>query len=225
MTNHKLKLITTQDGSHSLLREDMNETYHSFHGALSESQYVFIEKGLDYFLSLTNASAISVLEVGFGTGLNAYLSALFAKSKEVSISYHTLEPVPVPEELYCQFNFAESEESNELLQDIHKVNWESQEKITDQFFLTKYQSTLERFETTERFDVVFFDAFAPSKQAEVWELANIQKCYDLLKPGGILTTYCAQGQFKRNMKSAGFELEVLKGAMGKKEMVRGVKGF
>lgn len=223
MTNHKLRLITTQDGSHSLLREDMNETYHSFHGAVGESRYVFVEQGLAFYLSEKNAKEISVLEIGFGTGLNAYLSALFAETHGVKVSYHTLEPFPVPEELYCQFNFADNERNNQLLQRIHQAKWDEQCAISDQFKFQKYQITLEEFETRALFDVIFFDAFAPSKQAEVWELANIQKCYDLLNPGGFLTTYCAQGQFKRNLKSAGFEVETLKGAHGKKEMVRGNK--
>lgn len=223
MTNHKLKLITTQDGSHSLMREDMNETYHSFHGAMSESTYVFIEKGLKYFFSNVDNQEVNVLEIGLGTGLNAFLSALWAAQNNRKINFHSLEPIPVPEELNAQLNFAKNPKDNELLQAIHRAKWESLEPITDSFYLKKYEETLQAFETDELFDVVFFDAFAPSKQAEVWDLTNIQKCYDLLKSGGILTTYCAQGQFKRNMKSAGFEIETLKGAMGKKEMVRGRK--
>ncbi|MEQ8470155.1 MAG: tRNA (5-methylaminomethyl-2-thiouridine)(34)-methyltransferase MnmD [Marinoscillum sp.] len=223
MTNHKLKLITTQDGSHSLLREDMNETYHSFHGALGESKYVFIEQGLEYLVETKKLTEISVLEVGFGTGLNAYLSAICAQNHQVKINYHTLEPYPVPEELYARFNFAETDKLKALLQQLHQVEWGQPIQVSSFFNFQKYQVTLEEFESKELFDVIFFDAFAPSKQAEVWQLSNIQKCFDSLNKEGILTTYCAQGQFKRNLKSAGFEIETLKGAQGKKEMVRGIK--
>ena len=117
----KLKLITTQDGSHSLMREDLNETYHSFHGAMGESKYVFIEQGLDWRAQQGNSESLKVFEVGFGTGLNAYLAAEWAVKKEVTIEFHSVEPFPVPRELYEQFNYAQSEEGNQLLQKLHDV--------------------------------------------------------------------------------------------------------
>ena len=219
----KLKLITTQDGSHSLMREDLNETYHSFHGAMGESQYVFIEQGLDWRAQQGNAQSLKVFEVGFGTGLNAYLVAEWAVKNEVEIEFHSVEPFPVPRELYEQFNYAKSEAGNQLLQQLHNVPWDSLQNIHDHFSLVKYTSTLEEFRSSLKFDLIFFDAFAPSKQAEVWSLENLQKCFEMTNAGGYLTTYCAQGQFKRNLAEAGYEVETLKGAMGKKEMVRGLK--
>ncbi|MFY0605660.1 MAG: tRNA (5-methylaminomethyl-2-thiouridine)(34)-methyltransferase MnmD [Cyclobacteriaceae bacterium] len=223
MTNHSLKLITTEDGSHSLLREDLNETYHSFHGARTESLYVFIEKCLEYYLTEHSVESVSIFEVGFGTGLNALLTANYAEKRNVLVDFHSVEPIPVPKDIYAELNFAESEEEAKILQSLHDSPWELAELITDNFSLTKYQSTLEQFDSIGGFDMVYFDAFAPSKQAEIWNLENIEKCFGLLKKGGILTTYCAQGQFKRNLATVGFEVETLKGAMGKKEMVRAHK--
>ena len=223
MTNHRLKLITTEDGSHSLLREDLNETYHSFHGARSESAYVFIEQCLHYYAEHTKKGPIHIFEVGFGTGLNAFLAAAYAAEHQLSLEFHTVEPFPVKPDIYQQLNFGQSEEERSLLNALHESGWESPRSITNHFSLVKYETTLEDFSEARDFDMIFFDAFAPSKQAEVWELTNLKKCFDLLQPGGILTTYCAQGQFKRNLAAAGFEVQTLKGAMGKKEMVRGVK--
>lgn len=219
---HSLKLITTGDGSHSLLREDLNETYHSFHGAEGESQYVFIEQGLEHVL-LKGADSLAVFEVGFGTGLNALLAARFAQKRGIQIDFHTTEPFPVPSAIYRQLNYGNSEEEKALLQQLHELSWEKSHEVDPGFLLTKHQITLEDFVPAKQFNVVFFDAFAPSKQAEVWSLDNLQKCHRMLLPGGVLTSYCAQGQFKRNLAAAGFEVQTLKGAMGKKEMVRGVK--
>ena len=223
MSQPKLKLITTQDGSHSLMREDMNETYHSFHGALGESKYVFIEMGLEGKMNQQEVKQIDVFEVGFGTGLNAYLAALFANKHRIPVCFHTVEPIPVPQELYSQFNYGDTIEGNALLLHLHDCEWGKEVEISEYFTICKHETTLEALDLKKEFDVIFFDAFAPSKQAEVWSLENIQKCFDLTKPGGGLTTYCAQGQFKRNLAAAGYEVETLKGAMGKKEMVRGLK--
>ncbi|RED98884.1 tRNA (5-methylaminomethyl-2-thiouridine)(34)-methyltransferase MnmD [Marinoscillum furvescens] len=223
MKTPNLKLITTEDGSHSLYREDLNETYHSFRGAEGESLQVFIKEGLDAQLSKTNQRSITVFEVGFGTGLNAFLAAKYASQHQVQVHYHSVEPYPVPKEIYEQFNFGKSEEENSLVQALHAGAWEEPVTISAYLELVKYQCTLEEFDGEVRADVVFYDAFAPSKQAEVWALDNLKKCFEMLVSGGVLVTYCAQGQFKRNLAAAGFEVETLPGAMGKKEMVRGLK--
>ncbi|MEP0366050.1 MAG: tRNA (5-methylaminomethyl-2-thiouridine)(34)-methyltransferase MnmD [Cyclobacteriaceae bacterium] len=223
MSKPILKIITTEDGSHSLLREDLNETYHSFHGARGESEYVFVKMGLEYLLHEKGKTEIEVFEVGMGTGLNALLTLIFAKAENVKIGYHTIEPIPVTPEIYAQLNYGTDEYAKICLQKIHNAAWEVSVKLTDEFEIVKYKTGLENINITKKFDIIYFDAFAPSKQPEMWALTNIQKCFDLLKPGGILTTYCAQGQFKRNLKAAGFEIESLPGAMGKKEMVRAIK--
>lgn len=223
MSNYNLKLITTQDGSHSLLREDLNETYHSFHGARGESMHVFINQGLAYLLDSAHRTRFHMLEIGFGTGLNALLTAAFAEQYKVHATYHTLEPIPVPELLYAQLNYGENEMEKKVLLNLHQAPWEKRIGISKWFDLQKFKTPLEQFTSDSLYDIVFFDAFAPSKQAEIWSLENLKKCYRMLQMGGILVTYCAQGQFKRNLASAGFDVQTLPGAMGKKEMVRGIK--
>ncbi len=225
MSKPSLKLITTQDGSHSLLREDLNETYHSFHGAMGESVYVFIEQCLDPWVKANPGEPVKIFEVGFGTGLNAWLAAIYSQQHQLKVEFHTVEPIPVPKGIYSQFNYGQSAEQKDLLQKIHDAEWETLIEIHSFFSIIKYETTLEAFSATEGFNCIFFDAFAPSKQAEVWSIDNIQKCYDICAEDGILSTYCAQGQFKRNLKAAGFAMETLKGAMGKKEMVIGRKSI
>ncbi len=225
----KVKIITTEDGSHSLYHEELKETYHSFHGALQESQHVFIEKGLRFWRTKEGLpTSLKIFEVGFGTGLNALLAAQFAMDNKVNISYTGLEPFPLEGNIINQLNYAaqilpsENNELNEIFKKLHSSEWEIENEINPYFKLTKHQSKLEDYSHLQaQFDLVFFDAFAPNKQAEIWEIDVLQKCFDLLKKGGVFTTYSAKGQLKRDLKSIGFELETLPGPPGKKEMVRG----
>lgn len=218
-----IKLIVTEDGSHSLFNEELNETYHSTRGARGESMHVFIKEGLAYWLSKKQKYEVRILEVGLGTGLNAFLAEQFCKENNLKIHFTSLEPLPIKESVYEKLNFYETEEERKLLLDIHQTDWEEDVNLSPNFTLFKTIHKLEGFSTDRSFDLVFFDAFAPSKQPKVWSLQNLEKCYSLLEKGGVLTTYCAQGQFKRNLAEAGFEVETLQGAMGKKEMVRGIK--
>ena len=216
-----IRIITTEDGSHSLFHEELNETYHSTRGARGESLHVFIKEGLNHWLSSNKSKQARILEVGLGTGLNAFLTVLEAESQ--SIFFTSLEPFPIERSIYENLNFHQSDEEKTLLMKIHESKWETIEALSEDFMLFKTETRLETFTDQERYHIIYFDAFAPSKQPEVWSLENLRKCYDLLEPGGILTTYCAQGQFKRNLSEVGFEIETLQGAMGKKEMVRAVK--
>lgn len=218
----KIRIIMTEDGSPSLLREDLYETYHSLHGAKGESEYVFIRHGLA-FVAEKKTSAIRVLEIGFGTGLNAFLTWEFSKNNPISIQYESLEPIPISKEIYEQLEYSEEDTDHKLFQQLHTVSWGHTHQISDRFSLKKLETTLELLEAEQPYDLIYFDAFAPSKQPEVWSLENLKKCFETLREGGVLTTYCAQGQFKRNLKEAGFEVETLPGAMGKKEMVRAIK--
>ncbi|SNS43497.1 tRNA U34 5-methylaminomethyl-2-thiouridine-forming methyltransferase MnmC [Ekhidna lutea] len=218
-----IKIITTEDGSHSLFDEELNETYHSTRGARGESMHVFIREGLEHWLSGNQAEEIKILEIGLGTGLNAFLTTQFANQHNQKIHFTSLEPFPIEKEIYQNLNFFQSEEERGLLLKIHESDWEKESRISSNFILQKTTSKLEDFITSNSFHIIYFDAFAPSKQPEVWSLENLKKCYSLLEKGGVLTTYCAQGQFKRNLVEAGFKVETLHGAMGKKEMVRGIK--
>lgn len=218
-----IKIITTEDGSHSLFDEELNETYHSTRGARGESMHVFIKEGLEHWRSQNKADEIRILEVGLGTGLNAFFTALFADTHQQKIQFTSLEPFPIEKEFYEDLNYFQTAEERGLLLKIHESNWEKEEKLSSNFTLQKTKSKLEDFTSSNSFHIIYFDAFAPSKQPEVWSLDNLKKCHSLLTNGGVLTTYCAQGQFKRNLAEAGFTVETLKGAMGKKEMVRGFK--
>jgi tRNA U34 5-methylaminomethyl-2-thiouridine-forming methyltransferase MnmC len=219
----KIEIVSSGDGSHTLFLPDMNETYHSMHGAVAESQYVFIDKGLEE--AAKGLNEIRILEIGFGTGLNTLLSLKWAEEQKKNVYYTTLEPFPLSDEVVDKLNYGSMVAAPyaENYQVLHKSPWEESVVLTEFFTLTKHKTKLEDAVLQDSFDLIYFDAFAPNKQAEVWDLSNIEKCYSLLNKGGTLVSYCAQGQFKRNLKAAGFELEVLVGPPGKKEMTRAVK--
>lgn len=185
--------------------------------------HVFIKEGLEYWVTENQMEEIRILEVGLGTGLNAFLTASWSQMNDRRIHFTSLEPFPIGKELYDRLNYFDSDTEKEVLLHIHESKWEEEVSLSSSFQLFKTTSRLEDFQSTHAFDIVYFDAFAPSKQPEVWSLENLKKCLALLNLRGVLTTYCAQGQFKRNLKEAGFEVETLQGAMGKKEMVRGKK--
>jgi tRNA U34 5-methylaminomethyl-2-thiouridine-forming methyltransferase MnmC len=222
----KVKIIITEDGSHSLYHEGLKETYHSFHGALQESIHVFIEKGLRFWRTKAGLpKEVNIFEVGFGTGLNALLAAQFAIENEVRINFTSVEPFPLDLDIINQLNYVQLINQDKLktvFEELHNAEWGIAVEINPFFSIHKVENKLEDFQTDQRFDVLFFDAFAPSKQAELWTVELLLKCYNLLKDGGVFTTYSAKGQLKRDLKSVGFELETLPGPPGKKEMVRGV---
>jgi tRNA U34 5-methylaminomethyl-2-thiouridine-forming methyltransferase MnmC len=234
--NKKLELsfLESKDGSHTLLRHDLNETYHSHNGAIQESLWVFIDKGLNY-LKEQNYTSINILEIGFGTGLNAILAYEFAQKNQIKIEYISLEPFPVPLEIAEKLNYTDflEQESKAVFNELHRISWEEMHKISPYFSLQKVETTLENYKINKNnfenqselysekyFDCTFYDAFAPSKQSEVWQLSNLQKVFDCTKENGILVTYCAQGQFKRDLKMVGWKVESLDGAPPKREMVR-----
>lgn len=223
----KLKLIVTDDGSHSLYHEELKESYHSFHGALKESIHVFMLYGLDsWLMENPNRKPLRIFEVGFGTGLNAWLTLIWAEQNQVPVLYHTIEPFPISEEIYSQLNYGDLDDGffhyKPYLTRLHKKEWNDGSVISEYFNMKKDKTTLEEV-TLYPSDVVFFDAFAPSKQPELWEKPLLQKVYDSMNPGGIFTTYCAQGKLKRDLSDIGMEVETLPGPPGKKEMTRGWK--
>jgi len=234
----ELSFLESKDGSHTLLRHDINETYHSHNGAIQESLWVFVDKGLNY-LKQQNYTSIKVLEIGFGTGLNAILTYEFAQKNKIEIEYISLEPFPIPSKITQKLNYTDflEQESKTVFNQLHQISWEEKHEISPYFSIQKVETTLEEYNhicknnfesqsessNTPYFDCTFFDAFAPSKQAEVWQLSNLQKVFNLTKANGILITYCAQGQFKRDLKTAGWKVESLDGAPPKREMVRANK--
>lgn len=219
-----LKIITTADGSHSILNETLQETYHSVHGAIQESIHVFITNGLTH-AAQHSKGPLTVLEVGFGTGLNALLSLQWANENQRKIHFFTLESNALPPELWSQLNYAERLMLSEEYAALHQAGWNTDHQLSSCFTLRKISSTLEAVELPAMgFDLIFYDAFAPSRQPELWTLMVIEKTIRYLKPGGIWVTYCAKGQLKRDLKALGMSVQTLPGPPGKKEMVRALKG-
>lgn len=216
------KLILTNDGSHSLFVPEINECYHSRHGAIVEAEHVFIRNGF----SSTNKSKLNILEIGFGTGLNALLTYQKAKQKSIKVNYHTIELYPIKQKEYLQLNFADliGLDPEDLLK-LHNCPWEEQSKINTYFTLTKKHTALAQYNTNIKFDIIYFDAFSPDKQPELWNQIVFKKMYSFLKDDGFLVTYCAKGVVKRIMGSVGFEVIVLDGPPGKRQMTRGNKSI
>ncbi|MBK5277790.1 MAG: tRNA (5-methylaminomethyl-2-thiouridine)(34)-methyltransferase MnmD [Bacteroidia bacterium] len=223
----EVKLITTSDGSHSLFNAELGETYHSVHGAIQESMHVFVKNGLEYFQEKTKQAEINVLEIGFGTGLNALLTIQKSLSYPTLIHYESLEAFPIEEEISSKLNYPKIlnfTASEKYFLQLHQSGWGEQIDITNTFSLLKRHTKLQDVDLeAEKYDVIFFDAFAPSKQPELWELAVLRKVEQSMKSGAVFVTYCARGQLKRDLKSLGLLVETLPGPPGKKEMVRAVK--
>ncbi len=223
------KIITTEDGSHSIFLPTLNETYHSFHGAVQESRHVFLKEGLQYWInrSTDQPEKASILEIGMGTGLNVLLTLEYALQNALSIDFDTIEKYPVEISLAAQLNYVEScniENAAKAYEDIHQAIWNISTAIHDLFTIHKYQDDLISMNIPNKaYDLVYFDAFAPSKQPEMWEEAVFEKIYSVQKVGGILTTYSAQGKLKRTLQGVGYEVEKIPGPPGKREMIRAIK--
>lgn len=221
-----LQHIITKDGSSSLLNTELNEHYHSTHGAIQESKHVYIEAGLNYFASNNSKNEISVLEIGFGTGLNALLSIEASEGLNKHIFYDSIEAFPLSSENYEKLNYSSQIQFNDaesIFKKLHECDWDMPVKITDKFNLTKLSTSLECFVPYKKYDVIYFDAFAPNVQPELWTKEIFEKMFSVLNETGILVTYCAKGEVKRNMRAAGFVVEGLPGPVGKREMTRGKK--
>nr|WP_025821599.1 tRNA (5-methylaminomethyl-2-thiouridine)(34)-methyltransferase MnmD [Shewanella marina] len=218
---NNIKVLMTKDGSHTLLNIALNESYHAHNGALSESKYVYIQAGLMTQLALKKQ--LNIVEVGFGTGLNTILTLAEAIKQNATIHYTSIEPVPLSLALIEQLNYGQwlTPKLAELYLAIHQAPWEQDVAITANFVLHKYRGEFEQFEFVgQQTDLIYFDAFAPNKQPEIWQLANMQKCAQLLVADGMLVSYCANGQFKRNLKAAGLIVKPYPGALGRREMTR-----
>ncbi len=217
----KREIIITNDGSTSIYIPEMDETYHSVHGAIQEAKHVFIKNGL----GLISKKKINVFEVGFGTGLNAFLAAQYSEENNVLIHYHSIEAFTVELELINQLNYNSLINYKiQILATIQTTEWEKEIAILETFYLRKIEAKMQDFDPEkESYDIVFFDAFGPRAQSEMWSIEILQKMHDCLIPNGKLVTYCAQGQFKRNLKSIGFKVENLPGPPGKREMTVATK--
>lgn len=216
------KIVTTSDGSSSIYLPDFDEHYHSHHGAMQESKHVFMKMGWDVVVK--KKSHVDLLEVGFGTGLNAWLvyDELRKSAKENAVHYTSLELYPVATEDAAQLNFVDADDRSIFLR-LHEATWNTSVPINERFTLEKLEVSLQEFQSVRFYDLIFYDAFAPRVQPELWTAEIFLKLFSLLNPGGILVTYCAKGEVRRNMIAAGFSVEKLPGPPGKREMLRAVK--
>lgn len=222
------KVITTEDGTSSIWWEEMDEYYHSIYGALQESQHVFIEAGLIPILEQhqDNTQPLHILEMGFGTGLNALLTLQYCQQQapQQVIHYTSLEAYPVEQEMVAALNFPALLGSPTIFQKMHQAAWNEQVSITPQFVLEKQHIQIQDFSPVpQAYQLLYFDAFAPTSQPELWTQEIFEKMYLALQTNACFTTYCAKGVVKRAIKAAGFDLEPLPGPKNKREMTRAWK--
>jgi tRNA U34 5-methylaminomethyl-2-thiouridine-forming methyltransferase MnmC len=226
----KRKIVATADGSTTIQLVDWNEQYHSMHGAIQEARHVFLKTGLDHWRN-ENAEKkeIHILEIGFGTGLNALLTAIHLDEKDLTTHYKGVEAYPVAPEEIDQLNYVAQLDRHDyaaFFQQMHDCPWSEESTLSSHFHLYKLK---ERFEDLKEgdstYDLIYFDAFGAQVQPELWEVVIFKKMYDALKVGGVLVTYSAKGSVRRAMQKVGFTVERLPGPPGKREMLRAGKGL
>jgi len=231
----KRNIITTSDGSKTIQIEDWNEQYHSIHGAIQEANHVFMKHGLLFYSektanedSETNQSDtkdVSILEIGFGTGLNALLTLIEAEKLNLKINYVGVEAYPVQLEEIEQLNYIEliSKTHKTVFDTLHNTPWEKPSAITSDFQLEKQQKFFKDINAENEFNIIYFDAFGARVQPELWTEAIFQIMFNALKENGVLVTYSAKGSVRRAMQAVGFIVERLPGPPGKREMLRATK--
>ena len=216
-----IQLIETSDGSHTLYVPELDEHYHSVHGAVQESMFIFIKNGFDF----CSASPLNILEVGFGTGLNALLSAIKSKTGNREVNYTSLEKFPLEDSVVNSLNhykFA-GEEGKEIFHLIHSASWNERVKICTNFYLKKIETDFTKAQLSGAYDLIYFDAFGPDKQPEMWTAEIFRSIAAVTNDSGVLVTYSAKGEVKRNLRACGFAVTLLPGPPGKRQMIRAIK--
>jgi tRNA U34 5-methylaminomethyl-2-thiouridine-forming methyltransferase MnmC len=216
------EIIQTQDGSTTIHLPEWEESYHSKHGAIQEAYHVFIKSGL----SLFEGKSVSILEIGFGTGLNAFITCLEAEKKNQNIDYVGVEAYPVQFEEALQMNYVTELNASDkatIFNKMHKLSWNEKHTISILFSLTKRQQFFQDINDVEQFDLIYFDAFGFRVQPELWSIEIFQKMFTALKTNGVLVTYACRSSIKRALLDCGFVVEKLPGAPGKREMLRALK--
>jgi len=220
------KIIITDDGSTTIHLPDWDEQYHSKYGAIQEAKHVFIKMGLFKLLERKELCKISILEIGFGTGLNALVTWQEAKKKQVLIEYTGVEAYPISSEEVELLNFPRMMEEPEaalVFEKMHKTAWETNQKISEFFNLTKQKKFFQAIDDVDKYDLIYFDAFGAGTQPDLWTEEIFEKMYVATRKNGILVTYAAKGSVRRAMLQVGFEVERLPGPPGKREMLRATK--
>lgn len=222
----KREIIKTADGSATIYLPEWNEHYHSKHGALQEAQHVFIRTGFHHFLEKMKPLEVSVLEIGFGTGLNAMLTYFEAEKEQVSVNYTGVEAYPVSSEELAALDYSgviSKEGAASVFSSMHDAPWGRREEISSFFKLQKQQMFFSDIRAENSYDLIFFDAFGPRVQPDLWSEKIFKLMYRALKEDGVLVTYSAKGDVRRAMQSVGFIVERLPGPPGKREMLRATK--
>lgn len=212
-TKSKLEKIKTKDGSITFYAPQYEQTYHSIHGAQTETERVFLELGMDYAHELFGD--LDLLEMGWGTGLNSLLTLRKANREQIKVSYTTLEAYPIAPSIY--------ESLEEDLVSLHQLDWENTHAVSDFFNFRKKPIRLQDFTSEQKYHLVYFDAFSPNAQPELWSIEVFEKMYDYLVPGGALVTYCSKNWVQKNMRAAGFIVEKHPGPLFKREVLRAIK--
>lgn len=222
---HQPKIQSTTDGSSTLVHPILEELYHSRHGAWTESQHIFIKHGLLPVIE-RKPESISIFEMGFGSGLNATLVREMADTYNTAVHYVAVELYPVAMDVITMMAMPDQlPEARERWLELHRTNWNEPVQIDTYFTLHKMKTSFpnDLISGAGSYDLVFYDAFAPAAQPELWDEVTLGKCYELLKDGGMWLSYCAKGQVRRTLKEIGFEVEALPGPPGKREITRAVK--
>ncbi len=220
------EIILTKDGSHTLKSPIYSAGYHSVHGAIQESKYVFIEAGLASWLKKHQEKEIQIFEMGLGTGLNAFLTLLEAEKRNIKVDYTAIEAHPIDLETALRLNYLEQLEAinkQSEFEKIHTGGFDISNCITDNFSLTKFKENLLKFELPAQYNLIYYDAFAPNDQPELWTADVFKKLFRNSKTNGMLLTYCAKGDVKRALQAAGWTVEKIPGPPGKREMIRAIK--
>lgn len=218
----KREIIITSDGSTTIHLPDWDEHYHSKHGAIQEAYHVFIKNGLE----AVSKSNISILEIGFGTGLNAFITCIEAKKNNRSINYVGVEAYPIEQEEVVKLNYVSELNAlgfDHIFQQIHSNSWEENHVISKNFNLQKKQQFFHEIDDENQYDLIYFDAFGARVQPGLWTEEIFAKMFEALQEGGVLVTYSAKGSVRRAMQAVGLVVERLPGPPGKREMLRGTK--
>lgn len=220
----KRTLFKTGDGSYTLHIPEWDEQYHSKHGAIAEALHVFIKEGIYHWLSRNSEKAVSILEIGFGTGLNAFLTYLETEKNSFTVHYTAIEAFPLEVTEVQKLNYTSLlNASEELFLQMHRVPWEEIHGISEKFHFKKQQQFFSEISSENCFNLIYFDAFGIRVQPELWTEEIFGKMYTALKSNGVLVTYAANGNARRAMQAVGFKVERLPGPPGKKEMLRATK--
>lgn len=221
---NKLSIKNTADGSSTIYNSELDENYHSTHGALQEANHVFIQNGLKKVLvDFKSNKVIHLLEVGLGTALNCFLTFKYVQSSNVQINYYGIESFPLSLDIINQLNYKLSIQEKSEFEALHTTQWNKSVKISDNFTLNKENLIFQNYKNKQLFNLVYFDAFGPRVEPYLWDIKIFEKIFNMLTSEGVLVTYCAKGQVRRDLIEVGFKVERLPGPPGKREMLRATK--